>query len=127
MNSYECTRNVGLYPKHILESQYSNYIPNIANVKQAQSEKVWHTGGKDSTGTYVRPTKYLETPDQCYYKHSIYHPECPNPFIESGGACEWSSNYMLLKDQNLRYKAGVSILDTDITHMYRSNPKKSEL
>lgn len=46
----------------------------------------------------------------------------PNPFAPHGGAREWKSNSLLLKDQELRCKAGVQKLDAGIKELYTVNP-----
>ena len=46
----------------------------------------------------------------------------PSPFSPYGGAREWQSNELILKDACLRSLARVAPLDCDITQLYYVNP-----
>lgn len=46
-----------------------------------------------------------------------------NPFIPGGGAKEWHSNELILTDPIMREKAGVSVLDREVSALYKYNPK----
>jgi hypothetical protein len=46
----------------------------------------------------------------------------PSPFSPYGGALEWQSNELILKDPCLRRLARVSPLDCDIRQLYIINP-----
>lgn len=46
----------------------------------------------------------------------------PSPFSPKGGALEWQSNELIMKDQCLRKLAGVAPLDCGITDLYIVNP-----
>ena len=46
-----------------------------------------------------------------------YNPQAANPFAQ--GSKEWSSNNLILKDAELRTKSGVTILDADVTDVFR--------
>ena len=126
-SNYQCLRNYHLYPRHIAVQEYNNYQPTVATCKTTTAQNYWVRDGKPShRGLFMRPN-YRMTPRPCYYKYEVYSPKCPNPFIPSGGACEWSRNELLLQDKELRYKSGVSILDNDITDVYSFNPQSSSL
>src|SRR5437870_4789525 len=46
----------------------------------------------------------------------------PSPFSPFGGALEWQSNELILKDPCLRKQAGVTPIDCAITDLYYVNP-----
>lgn len=51
-----------------------------------------------------------------------YNLQSANPFISGGEFQEWSSNSLILKDPGLRKKAGVHVLDEEVTDVYRVTP-----
>lgn len=44
-----------------------------------------------------------------------------NPFQSNNTHTEWSSNNLILTDPTLRQKAGVSVLDNDISEIFNQN------
>lgn len=49
-----------------------------------------------------------------------YNPNMANPFQENNKFTEWNSNNLILKDQKLRYLAGVDVLDSDVSDVFNS-------
>ncbi len=47
-----------------------------------------------------------------------YNQKTANPFVN--GKSEWSSNNLLLKEPSLRAKAGVSVLDAEVTDAFHA-------
>ena len=47
-----------------------------------------------------------------------YNPKRANPFDANNTIQEWSGNNLILNDPALRKKAGVSVLDSDITEIF---------
>jgi len=46
----------------------------------------------------------------------------PSPFAPHGGAAEWQTNELIMRDPCLRSLARVSPLDCNVTNLYRVNP-----
>ena len=46
--------------------------------------------------------------------HIFYNPRSANPFIP-GIHPEWTSNNLILKDADMRVRAGVTVLDNEVT------------
>lgn len=46
-----------------------------------------------------------------------YNPKAANPFAP--GRSEWSSNNLILRDANLREKAGVTVLDREVSEVFQ--------
>ncbi len=55
-------------------------------------------------------------------EQGVYVHHVANPFIESGGAKMWKKNYLIMHNEDLRKRAGIAVLDMDITDMYKSMP-----
>lgn len=55
---------------------------------------------------------------------SVYHRNRANPFHPMGGSDLWNRSELILKDQKLREKSGVSQIDQSLTRSYMANPDK---
>jgi hypothetical protein len=49
---------------------------------------------------------------------STYNPRSANPFAQNEPNKEWSSNNLILQDATLRAKAGVTVLDSDVSDIF---------
>jgi len=54
----------------------------------------------------------------------VYLRNRANPFIPTGGSPDWNRSGLVLKDDALRAKSGVSQIDQSLTDAYASNPQK---
>lgn len=55
---------------------------------------------------------------------SVYHRNRANPFHSTGGSDLWNRSELILKDQKLREKSGVSQIDQSLTRSYMANSDK---
>ena len=55
-----------------------------------------------------------------------YNPKSANPFDANNTISEWTGNNLILNDPVLRRKAGVTVLDADITDLFALNAKKQQ-
>jgi hypothetical protein len=56
----------------------------------------------------------------------VYKPNAGNPFIPKPSPGCWTTNELLLKDQQLRKQSGVYILDQELTQVYLSHPNSGK-
>lgn len=54
----------------------------------------------------------------------VYLRNRANPFHPTGGSDLWNRSELILKDQKLREKSGVSQIDQSLTRSYLVNPDK---
>jgi hypothetical protein len=47
-----------------------------------------------------------------------YNPRSGNPFAQNDPNKEWTGNNLILQDANLRQRAGVTMLDSDVAELY---------
>lgn len=59
--------------------------------------------------------------------NAVYLPKTSNPFIPTGGAKMWQKNYLIMHNDDLRKRAGIKVLDMNLTEMYQTTPELNRI